>query len=72
MDEPADPLLARYDELDEDRRKSIFAAVVEAQDRGLSVPEARKLVASETGATPEQVRDIELEGVRKGWPPIGD
>jgi hypothetical protein len=60
------------DDLNEDRRKHIFVAVVEAQDRGLSVPDARRLVADETGATPEQVRDIELEGVRKGWPPLGD
>jgi hypothetical protein len=60
------------DDLDEDRRRSCFAAVVAAQDSGLSVPDARRLVAGETGATPEQVRDIELEGVRKQWPPLGE
>jgi hypothetical protein len=58
--------------LDESQRRIVFAAVVEAQDRGRSVPDARQVVSDETGATPEQVRDIELEGVRKGWPPLGD
>jgi hypothetical protein len=60
------------DDLDEARRRVIFWAVVAAQDRGLTVPEARKSVAAEYGVTAEQVRAVELEGGRKGWPPLGD
>jgi hypothetical protein len=60
------------DEMDEDRRRSIFAAVVAAQDRGLSVAESRKLVCDEMGVTHEQVKAAETEGLRKAWPPLGE
>jgi hypothetical protein len=59
-------------ELTEDQRRAIFAAVVAAQDRGQSVPDSRRAVASQFGVTPEQVKDIEYEGIRERWPPLGD
>jgi hypothetical protein len=59
-------------DLDETQRRTIFAAVVAAQDRGLSVADSRQLVCDEMGVTVEQVRAAELEGLRKGWPPLGD
>lgn len=60
------------DDLDEERRKTIFAAVVAAQDRGLSVAESRKLVCDELGVTIEQVKAAETEGMKKAWPPLGE
>jgi hypothetical protein len=59
-------------ELDEVERRTIFAALVEAEDRGLSGAEARKLVGVEFAATPQQVRGVEMEGEREQWPPLGE
>lgn len=56
--------------LPEERRKEIFAALVEAQDQELAVAASRKLVAERFGATEEQVRQIESEGVDHEWPPL--
>ena len=60
---PSEPDLAR--------RRTIFWAVVAAQDRGLTVAGARPLVAAKYGVTAERVWDIEREGLRKKWPPLG-
>ena len=62
MDEP----------LTEDRRKEVFAALVAAQDGGMSVPASRKKAAAEFGLTPKQVEKIEREGLEAQWPPLGD
>jgi hypothetical protein len=58
--------------MDEEQRRTMFAALVAAQDRGLTVVESRRLVASEYGVSTEQVRVVELEGEREQWPPLGD
>jgi hypothetical protein len=54
----------------EDRRRDIFRALVEAQDRAVPVPQSRKLVAGQFGVTEAEVRRIELEGIDGGWPPL--
>jgi len=57
-------------QLNEVRRKEIFLALVEAQDRELSVADSRKHVAKQFGVTERQVRQIEREGIDHEWPPL--
>ena len=53
------------------QRKSIFLALVSAQDSGtVSIPESKKTVAKEFEITTDQLAKIEAEGVEKEWPPL--
>ena len=57
------------------QRKSIFLALVSAQDAAPSVGatailESKKTVALQYEITPEQLALIEKEGVDKEWPPL--
>jgi hypothetical protein len=54
------------------QRKSIFHALVAAQDEGDTVPEAKKKVAATFQITKEQLDLIENEGVDKDWPPLDE
>ena len=54
----------------EDRRKEIFAALVDAQDQEVPVGESRRLIAGRYGLSQSQVRQIEREGLDHGWPPL--
>lgn len=54
------------------QRREAFRQLVEAQDRGLSVPTSRAEVAERRGLTDAQVRSIEEEGLAKEWPPLDD
>ena len=56
--------------LPEPRRKELFLALVEAQDRGMSPAESRKAVAERFGVSQGQVRQIEREGLDNDWPPL--
>ena len=56
--------------LPEPRRKELFLALVEAQDRGMSPAESKKLVAWRFGVSEGQVRQIEREGLDNQWPPL--
>jgi hypothetical protein len=56
----------------EDRRRAIFAALVEAQDRARSVHEAKQEVLACFAVTWGMVERIEQEGMDKNWPPLGD
>jgi len=56
--------------LPEPRRKEAFAALVDAQDHDMSVPQARKLIAERFGITEVQVWHIEREGIDNDWPPL--
>jgi hypothetical protein len=51
-------------------RRKAFRALVEAQDTGLSVPDARAKVAERFGWDEADVRVVEEEGLRKQWPPL--
>ncbi len=53
-----------------DRRRAIFRAVVEAEDGGQTVAAARAAVAERYAVTGDQVKDIEQEGLDRGWPPL--
>ena len=54
----------------EDRRRAIFAALVEAQDRSRSLHEAKQQVLAQFGVTWGIVEQIEQEGMNKEWPPL--
>jgi hypothetical protein len=56
--------------LGEDRRKEIFAALVEAQDQGERVVRSRVDVAERFGITRQAVEGIEREGLAGQWPPL--
>ena len=54
----------------DDRRKEIFAALVEAQDKGASVRTSRAMIARKFNVPEEEVTVIEREGLDQGWPPL--
>jgi len=56
--------------LAEDRRKEIFYAVVDAQDRQMDVAQSRKMAAEKFGVSESLVRQIEREGMDNQWPPL--
>ena len=56
----------------EERRREIFAALVAAQDSGLSVAASRERVAAEQTVSAGQLRKIEQEGLKAQWPPLGE
>src|SRR5437868_723017 len=58
------------EDLTEDRRKEIFLALVEAQDKAMSVAQSRQLIAERFGVSDAQVKDIEREGLDNQWPPL--
>ena len=56
--------------LSEGERREIFRALVEAQDRGLTVERSRRMVAKRFGLSEQRVREIEREGLDRQWPPL--
>ena len=56
----------------EDRRRAIFAALVEAQDRTRSVQKAKYEVLAQFGVTCAVVGRIEQEGMNNEWPPLDE
>jgi hypothetical protein len=58
------------EQLDEDRRKEIFRAIVDAQDNAMEVAESRRLVVERFGISESTVRQIEREGMDLQWPPL--
>ena len=57
-------------DLPEERRKEVFAALVEAQDQQMSVSQSRLLVGERYGLSDAQIRQIEREGMDQQWPPL--
>jgi hypothetical protein len=53
-----------------EQRRAVFRALLEAQDAGASVAQSRADVAERFGVTPEQVKEIEREGLDNEWPPL--
>ena len=53
-----------------ERRQEVFAALVDAQDNGLPVPQSRKLISERFGISEGEVRLIEREGLDNNWPPL--
>ena len=62
---------ASAEPISEIRRKEIFQALVDAQDREIGVVQSRKLIAHQFGVSESQVRQIEREGMDRQWPPLG-
>ena len=58
------------DDLPEERRRFVFAALVAAQDEGQAVAASRESVAAQFELTTDQVQDIEREGLENQWPPL--
>ncbi len=54
------------------RRKEIFLALVEAQDKKMSVARSRAVIAEQFGVDDQQILQIEREGIDNQWPPLGD
>jgi len=54
----------------EDRRKEIFRAIVDAQDGTMGVAQSRRLAVERFGVTDTEVLRIEREGMDKQWPPL--
>ena len=53
--------------LSEAERKDIFLALADAQDHAMTVPQSRRAVAERVGLSEGQVRQIEWEGLDRGW-----
>jgi hypothetical protein len=58
------------DQRTEDLRKTVFLALVEAQDNGIDVVQSRKLMIERFSVTEAQLREIEREGLDREWPPL--
>jgi hypothetical protein len=56
--------------MSESRRKDLFRALVEAQDRGMTVEQSRKHVADHYRVSFQDVVAIEQEGGDNNWPPL--
>ena len=56
--------------LPETRRKEIFLALVETQDKRVGVARSRQVVAGQFGVSVDQIRQIEQEGLDCEWPPL--
>jgi len=54
--------------LSEFRRKTIFLALVVAQDPKVAVVPSRRLMMKRFGVTESEIRQIELEGMAKSLP----
>jgi hypothetical protein len=52
------------------QRMEVFLALVEAQDRQLSVTQSRKEVAERFDVSEQLVRQVEREGLDGNWPPL--
>jgi hypothetical protein len=57
-------------QLSEERRKEIFLALVDAQDKEMDVAQSRKFIVQNFGVSETQVRQIEREGLENQWPPL--
>ena len=51
-------------------RREIFLRLVQLQDSGLKVQQARTEISRRYNITTEDVFEIELEGLKKQWPPL--
>ena len=52
--------------------KAIFAALVEAQDRGVAPARSRQVVGEHFRIPDHLVTEVEAEGIEHEWPPLGD
>jgi hypothetical protein len=58
------------EQISEDRRREIFAAIVETQDGNADVVRSRQLIAFRFGLNETQIEQIEQQGIEGEWPPL--
>jgi hypothetical protein len=58
------------EQISADRRREIFAAIVETQDGNTDVVRSRQLIAFRFGLNETQIEQIELQGIEGEWPPL--
>jgi len=56
----------------EERRKEIFRALVELQDKGLATEPSRIQIANQFCVSITEVQHVEREGIANKWPPLSD
>jgi 4-hydroxy-3-methylbut-2-enyl diphosphate reductase IspH len=56
--------------LSERQRREIFQALVEAQDNAMTVRQSRKVIAERFGISEKEMKEIEIEGLDRQWPPL--
>jgi hypothetical protein len=56
----------------EDRRRAIFAALVEAENRTRSLRKAKQELQTLFGVSQSVVDEIEREGMNNEWPPLDE
>src|ERR1039457_4043964 len=59
-----------HDQVSEDRRKEIFLALVQAQDKEMDVVQSRSFVVQRFNVSESRIRQIEREGMDNQWPPL--
>jgi hypothetical protein len=59
-----------HEQLSDHRRKEIFFALVNAQDRQMTVDQSRSFVVRFFKVNESSVRRIEREGIDNQWPPL--
>jgi hypothetical protein len=62
--------MPQLSEVPEAQRREIFLAIVDAQDRELTVAQSRAFITERFGIDDAQIRAIEREGLDNGWPPL--
>jgi hypothetical protein len=55
-----------------DKKRQIFAELVELQDKGFSPRESKQMLANKYIITLWVIQHIEDEGIDREWPPLGD
>jgi hypothetical protein len=53
------------------RKREIFRELVTCQDAGMSVEQSRTQMASYFSISVALLKEIEVLGLEKGWPPLG-
>jgi hypothetical protein len=56
----------------EEKRKAIFRALVELQDKGCATEPSRIRIADQFSISVSEVQHVEREGIAKNWPPLSD
>jgi len=54
----------------EEKRKDIFRALVELQDKGCATEPSRIRIADEFCISVAEVQHVEREGIARKWPPL--
>ncbi len=56
----------------EEKRKEIFRALVELQDKGCATEPSRIRIADQFSISVSEIQHVEREGIAKNWPPLSN